>query len=242
LGCWVGGKHDRAADTLVEAFGSCDRDAFDGLAGDALEREVSPETFAEVCRGFQWLGPLRDKDSTMRSCGVSGTGENYELSFDEGSVDFELKMMGDEVIGFVVSSETWKRAVRAGQDARNAEFGIHEVQFLRPDGTDNPFAYRYDPGPIVLGLVVGGLELSDEGQYIVDVRHTSVSLRDGVEEEVPSERLTLDAKPAEAGRGPFKINRRFDATRPGRYRVDFVVTDAVSGKETSQSATVQVDG
>lgn len=239
-GCKSKVELDTTVDGIVGALAECDHAALDKQIAPALAAELQ-EKFDGMCKVVQWFGPLEERKQTGISVSPNQSKGNYDLTFEKGELQLELVLTDGQITMFKFGGDDWAEAEAALEAERFAEYKVYAFDWLDADGSPHPAGNKYAPGGINYRLLVGGIEAKD-GKFNLTL---TTRILDGegqkMWESPQPDVLSFDQERPGFGRSGT-VNGAVTIPRPGTFRIELDIADKNTGKTTSYTQAVVIEG
>jgi hypothetical protein len=239
-GCKSKVELDHTVDGMVGALSKCDHSALDKQIAPALATELD-EKFDGMCKVVQWFGPLEERNQTGISVSRGQSTGTYDLTFEKGQLALELVLTDGEITMFKFSGDDWAKAEVALEAERFAEYKVYAFDWLDKDGSPHAGGNKYASGGINYRVLVGGIEAKD-GKFNLSLTTRILdSQGEKLWESPQPDTMSFDQDQRGGGRSGT-VNGAVTIPRPGTFRIELDIEDENSGKTTSYTEAVVVEG
>ena len=232
---------DEAAQMIIESLSHADIKEILAIAGEPLDEELTPEAFEDYVKVIQWLGDVKDLHEDANYDSDAAKQRDYYIEFEKGEVHLRVTIIpGVGLIGFKFEGDDFIRAEHGALEDNYAQFKVYDFRFLDDHGDKNPEGDRVHTGRIDYLLIVGGLE-AKTGEHHINVEKIVLDA-DG--KPIYDEPIEFDLQFEENAEGiPRGMVKGFvQVDNPGRYTIELVVRDNVSGQEIDYKHDFEVAG
>jgi len=235
-GCRSKIQLDNTVDEIVGALSDCDHPRLDAQIAPELAKELDAK-FDGMCKTVQWFGPLEERRQTGISVTPSSSKGNYELTFENGSLDLELVLTDDRITGFEFTGDDWFKAKSALEAEAYAEFKVYGFDWIDPDGTPHSAGNKYAAGTVAYKLEVGGIE-SKDGKFHLELT-TRIKDAKGAKlwESPKPDVLKFDQDDRGIARSG-SVNGSVTIPDAGTYQIEYEIKDVKAGEAPTYTQAV----
>jgi len=232
-------RYEQRTDELIAVLAGGSRDRMMTMSGPDLHRDFSTEAFHDISESVRWLGAVKSKEMKKDEPIQGGRHRVYVVTFEKGTVELDVSIENDMVIGFHLSGDDWIAAEHGVIADKFREFKVYDFKYKTPDGEENPDAPTYHSKRVDWEIFVGGIE-ARQGEH-----HLTV------------EKICIDDQGNEVFHEPTVYDVRFDANaegiptghvdgwievpKPGKYTLEIKLKDNFAFNEIDHIVEFEVD-
>lgn len=232
-------RYEQKADELLAVLAGGSRDRMMTISGPDLHRDFSTEAFHDISEIVRWLGPVKSKELKKDEAIQGGRHRVYMVEFEKGTVELDVSVENEMVLGFHLSGDDWIEAEHGVIADKYREFKVYDFKYKNEDGDENPDGATYHSKRVDWEIFVGGIE-ARQGEHHITVEKVCL---DENGKEVFHEPTVYDVKFDENAEGipTGHVDGWIEVPKPGKYTLEIKLKDNFAFNEIDHIVEFEVD-
>lgn len=232
-------RYEQRTDELLAVLAGGSRDRMMTMSGPQLHADFSTEAFHDLSEIVRWLGPVQSKELLEDEEIHMGRHRVYSVKFAKGTVNLDVSIEADMVIGFNLSGDDWVDAEHGVIADQYREFKVYDFKYMAEGGEENPDGPVYHTKRVDWQIFVGGIE-ARSGEHHLTVEKICL---DANGKEVFHEPTVYDVKFAANAEGipTGHVDGWIEVPKVGKYTLEIKLKDNFAFNELDHIVEFEVD-
>lgn len=232
-------RYEAKTDELLATLASGSRDRMITISGPDLQKDFGTEAFHDISEIVRWLGPVKSKELKKDEPIQGGRHRVYLVTFEKGTVELDVSIEMDAVLGFHFGGDDWIAAEHGVIADQYREFKVYDFKYMNEDGAENPDGPTYHSKRVDWEIFVGGIE-ARAGEHHLTVEKIC---KDANGKEVFHEPTTYDVRFDENAEGipTGHVDGWIEVPKPGKYTLEIKLKDNYAFNELDHIVEFEVD-